>query len=87
MERTEGIEAAEEAAEAFDWPARLRFGWQAVRSIVGRVWPYVLVGIAVGAGIHGYVPEGMLAGVMGRHAWWSVPLRGNASHFLTYRDC
>jgi len=33
----------------------------------------VVAGIAVGAGIHGYVPEGMLAGIMGRSAWWSVP--------------
>ena len=37
------------------------------------VWPWVLAGIAVGAGIHGYVPEGLLAGFMGKSAWWSVP--------------
>ena len=42
--------------------------------IVGKVWPWVLGGIAVGAGIHGYVPEQFLAGIMGRGAWWSVPL-------------
>jgi uncharacterized membrane protein YraQ (UPF0718 family) len=34
----------------------------------------VLAGIAVGAGIHGYVPEGLLASFMGKSAWWSVPL-------------
>jgi hypothetical protein len=38
------------------------------------VWPYVVLGIAVGAGIHGYVPENFLAGIMGKSAWWSVPL-------------
>lgn len=43
--------------EALDWPARLRLGGEAVRDIVGRVWIYVMLGIAVGAGIHGYVPE------------------------------
>lgn len=53
---------------------RIRFGRDAVRDIVGKVWPYVVVGIAVGAGIHGYVPEGYLAGIMGESAWWSVPL-------------
>ena len=53
---------------------RLRAGAEAVRDIVGKVWPWVLAGIAVGAGIHGYVPERFLAGVMGRGAWWSVPL-------------
>jgi hypothetical protein len=56
------------------WDDRVRAGTDAVRDIVGRVWPWVLGGIAVGAGIHGYVPEQFLAGVMGRGAWWSVPL-------------
>ena len=31
-------------------------------------------GIGVGAWIHGYVPENFLAAIMGREAWWSVPL-------------
>jgi len=57
-----------------DWVARLRAGWQAVQDIVGKVWPYILAGIAVGAAIHGYVPEDFLASVMGEGAWWSVPL-------------
>jgi uncharacterized membrane protein YraQ (UPF0718 family) len=45
-----------------------------VRDIVGKVWIYVMLGIAVGAGIHGYVPEGFMASFMGKSAWWSVPL-------------
>jgi uncharacterized membrane protein YraQ (UPF0718 family) len=57
-----------------DWVARIRYGLDTVREIVGKVWLYVVLGIAVGAGIHGYVPEDFLAGVMGRSAWWSVPL-------------
>jgi hypothetical protein len=57
-----------------EWVERLRYGRDAVREIVGKVWPYVLVGIAVGAGIHGYVPEGFMASIMGKGAWWSVPL-------------
>jgi len=52
---------------------RVRYGLDCVRDILGKVWLYVLLGIAVGAGIHGYVPEGFLAGIMGRDAWWSVP--------------
>ncbi len=62
------------AAGRLDWPGRLRFGLQAVRDIVGKVWVYVCLGIAVGAWIHGYVPENFLASIMGREAWWSVPL-------------
>ncbi len=57
-----------------DWTARARFGLEAVREIVGKVWLYVLLGIAVGAGIHGYVPENFMASIMGKQDWWSVPL-------------
>lgn len=53
---------------------RLLYGRQAVQDIVGRVWVYVILGIAVGATIHGYVPEGFMASIMGKSAWWSVPL-------------
>ncbi|MCX7010367.1 MAG: permease [Kiritimatiellaeota bacterium] len=60
--------------ERLDWAARIRRGGEAVRDIVGKVWIYVLLGIAVGAGIHGYVPENFMASIMGRDAWWSVPV-------------
>jgi len=60
--------------QIYSWPERIRFGLDAVRDIVGKVWPYVLAGIAVGAGIHGYVPENFMASIMGKSAWWSVPL-------------
>jgi uncharacterized membrane protein YraQ (UPF0718 family) len=53
---------------------RIRYGLEAVRDIVGRVWLYVLLGIAVGAGIHAYVPTGYMASIMGKDVWWSVPL-------------
>ncbi len=57
-----------------NWTERIRYGFEAVRDIVGKVWLYVMIGIAVGAGIHGYVPEGLMASFMGKSAWWSVPL-------------
>ncbi|MBU4118814.1 MAG: permease [Proteobacteria bacterium] len=53
---------------------RVLYGWQAVKDIVGRVWPLVILGIGVGASIHGYVPEGFMASIMGKSTWWSVPL-------------
>ena len=53
---------------------RIDAGLASVREIVGKVWPYVLVGIALGAGIHGWVPEEFMASFMGKEAWWSVPL-------------
>ena len=53
---------------------RIVYGWDAVKEIIGRVWVYVIIGIGVGAIIHGFVPEAFMASVMGRGAWWSVPL-------------
>lgn len=55
------------------WEDRFTAGWHHVKEIVGKVWPYILIGIAVGALIHGFVPEDFMASIMGREAWWSVP--------------
>jgi uncharacterized membrane protein YraQ (UPF0718 family) len=52
---------------------RLRAGLDAVRDIVGRVWPWILAGVGAGALIHGYAPAELLGEIMGRGAWWSVP--------------
>lgn len=52
---------------------RIQAGLDAVRDIVGRVWIWIIAGIAAGAFIHGYVPSDTLAAIMGRDAWWSVP--------------
>ena len=52
---------------------RLKIGLEQVREIVGKIWVWVVIGIAIGALIHGYVPEAMLLRIMGGEAWWSVP--------------
>ncbi len=59
--------------EKLTWTERIERSWESVKEIVSKVWLYVVVGIAVGAGIHGYVPESALVGIMGKQAWWSVP--------------
>ena len=53
---------------------RIESGKASTKEIVLKVWPYIIVGIAVGAGIHGYVPEDFMASLMGKEAWWSVPV-------------
>jgi uncharacterized membrane protein YraQ (UPF0718 family) len=53
---------------------RISLGYDAIKDIVGKVWIYVALGIAVGAGAHGYVPEDFMAALMGKSAWYSVPL-------------
>jgi len=69
-----GGQTAYSSGKAMNWPERFGAGARHVREIVGKVWPYVLVGIALGAVIHGYVPEDFMASIMGKDApWWSVP--------------
>lgn len=63
-----------EPSERMTWNERFTVAWEGTREIVQKVWLYVVVGIAVGAFIHGYVPEDALAGILGADAWWSVPL-------------
>ena len=65
--------AVEVPAAKLDMVDRIKAGLEAVRDIVGRVWPWMLAGIAAGALIHGYAPADVLASIMGRDAWWSVP--------------
>ncbi|GLJ00524.1 MULTISPECIES: permease [Sphingobium] len=55
------------------WFDRFEAGWDAVKEIVGKVWYWIITGIAVGAYIHGYVPAELLSRIMGADAWWSVP--------------
>jgi hypothetical protein len=67
-------ETAPAGATALSWVERLEAGVHHVREIVGKVWPYVLVGIGLGAGIHGFVPQDFMASFMGREVWWAVPV-------------
>ncbi|WP_242445303.1 permease [Chromatium okenii] len=58
----------------FIWSQRIAAGIKHVREIVGRVWLYVVIGVGLGAVIHGYVPEDFMAALMGRDVWWAVPM-------------
>lgn len=63
-----------EPEKTINWHARIRFAYQSLTDILRRIWLYILIGIAVAAIIHGYVPESFLALMLGAHTWWSVPL-------------
>lgn len=65
---------SDETIEKQSFQKRLPYGFEAVKEIVGKVWIYVAIGIAVGAGAHGYVPQDFMAALMGKTAWYSVPL-------------
>ena len=55
------------------WRDRFQQAGESTREIVGKVWLFVVIGIGIGAFIHGFVPEDALSDVMGTGAWWSVP--------------
>jgi len=60
--------------EKLTWTERISRSWDSTKEIVSKVFWFVIFGIAVGAGIHGLVPENALTGIMGKDAWWSVPV-------------
>lgn len=56
------------------WPERFSYARGYTKDILKTVWPYVLIGIGIGAWIHGYVPENFLARWAGADKWYAVPL-------------
>ena len=73
VQKIQAGQGATHTGEAIGWVERFEAGGGHVKEIVGKVWPYVLLGIALGAGIHGYVPEDFMASFMGKDVWWAVP--------------
>jgi len=53
---------------------RINMGIESVREIVGKIWIYIVIGVGVGAAVHGYVPESFMTQLMGKSTWYSVPL-------------
>lgn len=53
---------------------RVNSGIESVKEIVGKIWIYIIVGIAVGAGAHGFVPDAFLSEILGAGNWYSVPI-------------
>lgn len=63
-----------EESKSLTWQDRVDIGFESIKEIVYKVWPYLVAGIAIGAFVHGYVPENYLASIMGKNAFWSVPI-------------
>jgi len=64
----------DDTGQNFNFSQRIDAGFLSVKEIVGKIWIYILIGIAIGAGAHGYVPDDFLARVLGAQNWYSVPL-------------
>lgn len=50
------------------------FAWKEVHTIFRRVWKWILLGVSIGAGLHGFVPQEWFAENFGAGVWWNVPL-------------
>ncbi|MES2967689.1 MAG: permease [Pseudomonadota bacterium] len=53
---------------------RVRFARDQVADIVHKVWPYVLIGVGIGAAIHNWAPAGAIGALLGQDKWWAVPV-------------
>ena len=61
-----------DSSAGLSWDDRLQMGREEVASILRKIWPYLLVGIGIGAAIHGWLPADWFAAHATR--WWGVPL-------------
>jgi hypothetical protein len=69
---------------------RVQIGFEEARNIVGKIWIFIIISIAVGAGAHCYVPEDYMARILGSESWYSVllsiiigiPLYSNAAGII-----
>jgi hypothetical protein len=53
---------------------RIDYAIDYTKDILKKVWPYILIGIGLGAWIHGYLPADFLAQYAGSGKWYAVPL-------------
>jgi len=55
------MQSGETIVPNMTWPDRIEFAVQNVKDITGRVWKFVLIGIGIGALVHGYAPADILS--------------------------
>ncbi len=53
---------------------RAAYAREQVADIARRVWPYILIGVGIGAAIHNWLPQEVITGLLGQDKWWSVPV-------------
>ena len=66
-------ESTSAQAEKITFKQRHQFAAEEVLSIFKRIWKWVIIGVGLGAALHGFVPDGWIAEHLGAGQWWSVP--------------
>ncbi len=65
---------SEESDKAFTFTSRLRFGFDESIQVIKQIWIWVIVGVALGAFIHNYIPEEVIHDAMRATGIFSVPI-------------
>ncbi len=63
-----------DADETLTRAQRVAFARDQVMEIVHKVWPFVLIGVGIGAAIHNWVPAETISALLGQDKWWAVPV-------------
>ena len=66
------VEGADMEVEELTYKDRIKFSKNQVKDIVGRVWPYILIGVGIGAAIHNWIPESIIEKILGESNPFSV---------------
>jgi len=53
---------------------RMTYAWDQVTDIVKRIWVYIVIGVAIGAAIHNWIPAELISTLLGQDKWYSVLL-------------
>lgn len=75
MQNSQAIDTSNKSQNSYSMTMSQRhlFAKQETREIFTRVWKWVLIGVGVGAALHGFVPDGWIESHLGDKQWWSVP--------------
>ncbi|NMB06809.1 MAG: permease [Tissierellia bacterium] len=67
-----GVEGVDMEVEKMTHKDRIEFSKNQVKDIVGRVWPYILIGVGIGATIHNWIPQSIIEKILGKGNPFSV---------------
>lgn len=67
------VSSASPEVSSLSFKERHNFAKEEMLEIFGRVWKWVIIGVGLGAALHGFVPEGWIKEYLGNGQWWSVP--------------
>ncbi len=68
------LQTGNKIIEKLNWKDRIQYSSGYVLEIISKIWPYVVIGIAIGAVMHGYAPDGLLSKIAGPSNWFAVPV-------------